>query len=79
MTSEPVKKLRHIDDPKWLSAVRDDLDSQAEAWAKHTPSDNMSKLEVIGEHLNVILIELGHRGLVHECPECGLRHMATQP
>ena len=66
----------HIEDPQWLAAVRRDLDSDAEAWVVRTdPTSGISKLNAIGSYLDTILTELGHKGRLHECPECHAEHL----
>lgn len=70
---------RRIDDAQWMRGVRSDLDSDSDFWAVRTKPPGMSKLETIGEYLNTILTELGYPGAVHECPDCGMRHVGKRP
>lgn len=72
-------KTAHIDNPKWLEGVRDDLDTAAEDWALQTKPEGVSKLNAIGSYLDTILNELGVCGRLHDCPECGTRHLGPKP
>lgn len=33
------------------------------------------KRETLSSYLDTILKELGHRGRLHECPDCGKQHL----
>lgn len=67
-------RKRRIESDLWLRAVREDLDSKADAWIAKTPLEGMSKLETIGSYLDVILTELGYPPTKHKCPECDNVH-----
>lgn len=73
-----MKAKRHINNEQWLLGVRHDLDSKHEVWAVKTRPSDISKLECIGSYLDIILTELGYPGALHDCPECGVRHLGER-
>jgi len=71
-------KALHIEDESWLRNVRADLDSSADDWVVKPSSDGISKLQALGSYLDIVLAELGHKGRLHECPECGVGHLSPR-
>lgn len=69
----------HIEDQQWLRGVREDLDSRAEEWVVKPGEGGISKLQALGAYLDIMLTELGHKGRLHKCPECGVNHLAPKP
>jgi hypothetical protein len=70
-----AKSPRRIDNAKWMENARADLESAVGDWVSKTPAAGMSKLEAIGQRLDVILTELGYPPPPHKCPDCGNEHV----